>query len=68
MDPALHLFTRHSRVVLAGIQGFIGMDARQVHAGMTIYRVLHCSQETTPRRDERGSGMSSWIFPGGVHL
>jgi hypothetical protein len=31
---------RHSRVFLAGIQECIEMDARQVHAGMTIFRMF----------------------------
>jgi hypothetical protein len=35
-EDALPLVDRHSRVFLAGVQGFAGVDARQVHAGMTI--------------------------------
>jgi hypothetical protein len=30
-------------VLLTGIRGFAGVDARQVHAGMTITWMFYCS-------------------------
>jgi hypothetical protein len=43
--------TVSTQTVLAGIQGFSGMDARHVHAGMTFMSKFCHSFQTIPTRE-----------------